>query len=72
MFKKRNCFCSKEKVGILDGTNQLFNEEGVDVKNDVLNKNNQLPPAKDSRSCVVVDLLSSAIIRLEMKSRSNK
>jgi hypothetical protein len=87
MFKKKNCFCSKEKVGILDGSNRLFNKEGADVKIDALSrnnhqlpiakdnlfvKNNQIPSVKDNRSCVIVDLLSSAIIRLEMKSRSRK
>jgi hypothetical protein len=68
MFKKKNCFCSKKEIGVLDRNNQLFAEENVDV----LNKNNQSFSVKDNRSCVIVDLLSSAIIRHEMRLRSKE
>jgi hypothetical protein len=77
----------KEKADVLSGSNQPFNKEGADVKINALNRDNyQLPvangnllvrnnqsfSAKDSRSCVIVNLLSTAIIRLEMRLRNKK
>jgi hypothetical protein len=85
MFRKKNCFYSGGEVDVLDRNNELFalkdNKLSM-VRNNQLSfikdnqphivRNNQSSSTNDIQLFRVVNLLSTAIIRHEMRLRSKK